>query len=320
MKTLLLLLALLSHCVWADLQTAIDAYEQGNDEQARTLFTASQEQPQAKLYLARIWQSEDLDIAESWVNKALKQDPDNPLAHFVKGSVMANQASNSSIFLAYGYARDSLKAFKRAVELAPDNVQFRFGLMQYYAQAPGIAGGSEKKALQQVKEIEKLKPLAGLKARLSYLKSTENSADYDRVLSAARQQYPDKADFHYMAALDLQAHQQYTQALALFERASALTSAEQDKGYDNFHALYQVGRTAVLAEDFIERGIAALQSYLEHAPDNRQLPEKYWARFRLANLLALSGNNHKAEQIYQSLLTIADKQLREQVKKQLQQS
>lgn len=320
MKTLLLLLALLSPCVWADLQTAIDAYEQGNDEQARTLFTALKEQPQAKLYLARIWQSEDLDIAESWINKALKQAPDNPLAHFVKGSVMANQASNSSIFSAYGYAKDSLKAFKKAVELAPDNVQFRHGLMQYYAQAPGIAGGSEKKALQQVEEIEKLSPLAGLKARLSYLKSNGNSTDYDRVLSAARQQYPDKADFHYMAALDLQEQKQYAQALALFEKASALASAEQDKGYDNFNALYQVGRTAVLARDHIELGIQALRQYIEQAPDNRQLPEKYWARFRLANLFALSGHTDKAKQIYQSLLTVADKQLSEQVKKQLQQS
>lgn len=320
MRNILLLLALLSPTVWADLQAAVDAYQQGNDERAKTLLTASQEQPQAQIYLARIWQNEDLDIAEDWIEKALKQAPDNPLAHFVKGSVMANQASNSSIFSAYGYAKDSLKAFKKAVELAPDNVQFRYGLMQYYAQAPGIAGGSEKKALQQVEEIEKLNPVAGLKARLSYLKSIENTASYEKVLSEARQQYPDKADFHYMAALDLQEQQQYAQALALFKKASVLASAAQDKGFDNFNALYQLGRTAVLAEDFLEKGTAALQHYLEHAPDNRQLPEKHWARFRLANLLELSGDTDKAKEIYQGLLTIADKQLSEEVKKQLKQS
>lgn len=320
MKTLLLLLALLSPCVWADLQTAIDAYEQGNDEQAKTLFTVLREQPQAKLYLARIWQNEDLDMAENWINKALTQDPDNPLAHFVKGSVMANQASNSSIFSAYGYAKDSLKAFKKAVELAPDNVQYRYGLMQFYSQAPGIAGGDKEKALEQIEAIEELNPISGIKARLSFYRESENNTEYERLLFKARQEYPDKADFHYMAALDLQEQQQYAQALALFEKASALASEEPDQGLDHFNALYQVGRTAVLAEDFVEKGVAALQRYLQHAPDSRKLPEKYWARFRLANLMALSGDNHKAREIYLSLQTIADNQLSEQLKKHLPQS
>ncbi|ALS99577.1 tetratricopeptide repeat protein [Lacimicrobium alkaliphilum] len=320
MKTLLLLLALLSPCVWADLQTAIDAYQQGNDEQAKRLFSASEQQPQAKIYLARIWQNQDLDIAESWINKGLKQDPDNPLAHFVKGSVMANQASNSSIFSAYGYAKDSLKAFEKAVELAPDNVQFRQGLMQFYLQAPGIAGGDDKKALQQVEAIEKLKPLAGIKARLRYLKETEDETGYQKLLEQAKQQYHNNADFYFLAAMNLQQEKQYQQALRLFEKASALASAEQDKGFDNFNALYQMGRTAVLAEDFLEQGIGALQRYLQDAPDNRQLPEKYWARFRLANLLELSGESGQATEIYQSLLAIGDKRLSEQVKKQLNQS
>ncbi|WP_088329896.1 hypothetical protein [Lacimicrobium sp. SS2-24] len=320
MKKIILLLTLISTNIYADLQAAITAYQQGHNDTAKVLFSEALEQVEAKIYLARIWQNQDLDAAEQWIEQALEQDPDNPLAHFVKGSVMANQASDSSIFSAYGYAKASLAGFKKAVALAPEQVRFRQGLMQFYLQAPGIAGGSEEQAWQQVEEIERLSPLDGIKARLAFYKETKNSEEYELLLFKARQTYRDKADFHYLAALDLQSKKRYSEALELFERASLLPGEDTGAELDNYQSLYQVGRTAVLAQDFIEKGIQALERYLQQAPDSRQLPQKYWARFRLANLLELKGENNEAQQIYQNLLAIDDKLLHERVKKALQQS
>lgn len=320
MKYLLLLLVLTITSARADLQTAIDVYQQGDNQQAEKRFLALQAQPAAKIYLAKIWQNQDLDKAEYWIELALEQAPENPLAHFVKGSIMATQASNSNIFSAYGYAKDSLSGFKKAVELAPENIQFRQGLLEFYLQAPEIAGGDKKAALAQVEAIEKEHKLAGIKARLNYFKQTGHKQEYDQLMYQARQHYRDKSDFYYLQALDLQEEKQFGQAQNLFEKAAVLPDADEELNLIRFSALYQIGRTAELAESFIGKGIQALQHYIQKAPDSRQLPEKEWARFRLANLLALKGEKQQAMEIYRNLLTVEDNTLLERVKKQLQRS
>ncbi|GGD49422.1 tetratricopeptide repeat protein [Lacimicrobium alkaliphilum] len=320
MKYWFILLLLITTCARADLQTAIAVYQQGDSQKAEKMFLALQTEPDARIYLARIWQNQDLDKAEDWIEQALEQAPENPLAHFVKGSIMASQASNSSIFSAYGYAKDSLRGFKKAVELAPDNVQFRQGLLLFYLQAPGIAGGDEEAALAQVEAIEKENTLAGIKARLIYFKETGHKQKYEELMFRARQHYRNKSDFHYLEAINLQEKKQFLEAQKLFEKASVLPDADEQSNTISFSALYQIGRTAVLAQSFIGKGIQALQHYIQKAPDSRQLPEKYWARFRLANLLELKGEKQQAMEIYQSLLTVEDNQLLERVKKQLQRS
>ncbi len=62
--------------------------------------------------------------------------------HFTLGRAYGAIAQNGSIFTGMKYAGKVKSEFVRAVELEPDNVIYRTGLMRYYIQAPSIAGGS----------------------------------------------------------------------------------------------------------------------------------------------------------------------------------
>ncbi|MGA3007448.1 MAG: tetratricopeptide repeat protein [Opitutaceae bacterium] len=88
---------------------------------------------------------------------------------------VAAQPNNSDYVFwlggAYGlYARQTHSLFKahkcrntllRAIELDPGNLDARAALVDFYRQAPFLAGGSLTKARAQAREIKKLDPLRG---------------------------------------------------------------------------------------------------------------------------------------------------------------
>ena len=55
------------------------------------------------------------------------------------------------------YAEKSKESLERAVELDPENVAALTDLMKYYKRAPGFLGGSDEKAREISKRLEKLK-------------------------------------------------------------------------------------------------------------------------------------------------------------------
>ncbi|MFP3632943.1 hypothetical protein SB776_40755, partial [Burkholderia sp. SIMBA_045] len=72
------------------------------------------------------------------------------------------------------------------------------------------------------------------------------------------------------------------------------------------------GKTSVLAEEHLDKGIVALQQYLDtELPDSA--PKAHWANFRLAQLLALKGNDKESQQLIASLKKIDDKELQKQL-------
>lgn len=62
------------------------------------------------------------------------------------GKAYGRVAESSSALLAFGYARKTVHAFERAVELDPSNLEALGDLFEYCLDAPGIAGGGLDKA------------------------------------------------------------------------------------------------------------------------------------------------------------------------------
>jgi tetratricopeptide (TPR) repeat protein len=77
------------------------------------------------------------------------------------GSAYGSAAQSASIFSQLGLAKKSLAALEKSVELDPENLSARNGLLSFYQQAPGIAGGSMEKAYIQAAEIRKRNPTMG---------------------------------------------------------------------------------------------------------------------------------------------------------------
>ncbi|WP_224798434.1 tetratricopeptide repeat protein [Idiomarina abyssalis] len=244
------------------------------------------------------------DIAEDWV----KSEPENAAAWHTRGVVMAQQAQDA-FFSALSYAGKSLESFEKAVELKPDSLKYRNALMQFYLMAPSMAGGDDEKALAQIEAIEKIDPAQGALAKIGYFRQHEQDEQASELLKEALTEYPNNADVLVYAGFQEQRNENYEKALFLFEKAAAGDSAEGDS---SIMALYQIGKTSVLAETQLDDGIQALRQYLKsELPESA--PGSHWANFRLAQLLTLKGNEEESKQLLAGLEGVDDKELQKQI-------
>ena len=295
MKTPLIKNILLTTCLmWSSFSlasSAVDAFNQKDYTTAKQLFSQKEGSQEANYYLGRIaFVENQLEQAEDLLEKALKADENNPDYHYWFARISARQASNASIFSAPSYASDARNHFKKALELDDKHVLAMRGLVQYYLQAPAIAGGSVDDAKSVNKKLFQVSEKEGLISRLSIYRETEDS---DKALATAEEianKFTDSARALSQAAFVFQGQKQYDRAIKLFQQASRIKTVDEDN--DQLGALYQIGRTAVLSKQFTQQGVVALEEYLTHTSSDN-LPSKNWARFRLAELYFTQGQSDK---------------------------
>lgn len=124
-----------------------------------------------------------------------------------------------------------------------------------------------------------------------------DEAKIKRVTRELIQNYPDKEKNIYMQLGYLyQNKKKYEQAFATFE--------DLNKVYPDYYpALYQIGKTAVIAKTNLDRGIKCLQEYLKHEPEEDQ-PTIANAHFRLGSLWEIKGDKKTAQQEYEAALKL----------------
>lgn len=268
--------------------------------------------PNSDLQRATQLLEHDIEQAEFHIEKALKIDKANPEVHYFCGRIMGKLASER-IFSALSYAKKSLACFKQAVVLQPNNISYRNGLISFYLGAPKIAGGDHELAWQQVELISKLNSLEGTTAKLLFFRKTEQTEQYQSLLQKSVKQYPQQAQFHYRYGLLLQEQHHYRNAVAAFQAAT--TAANDDNDIYRLNAWYQIGRTAVFSEQQIDLGIEALTVYLNQATVSSELPDKFWAHFRLAQLHKLMGNTNLMQTHLAQASQNNDKELHREIRR-----
>lgn len=114
------------------------------------------------LYLGRIAQAQgDGDEALRRLERCVALDERAAPCHFFIGAVLGTSAARTSKFRLPLLARRTKREFDRAVELDPDYLDARMGLIQYYLRAPGFLGGSVEQARTQAAEISRRSALRG---------------------------------------------------------------------------------------------------------------------------------------------------------------
>ncbi|MEO7976290.1 hypothetical protein [Flavobacterium sp.] len=94
--------------------------------------------------------------------KKLTQLKPNEADYFYKyGGCLGMKAMEVNKFKAMGLVGDMKSAFEKAIALNPKHLPARWALIELYLQLPGIAGGSESKALKYANELAKLSPVDG---------------------------------------------------------------------------------------------------------------------------------------------------------------
>jgi tetratricopeptide (TPR) repeat protein len=152
------------------LHEAIELYAKGKYSQALNIFQkladASPSNPEIRIWLGRSYMRiREWDKAVGEMEKAVQIQPSNAHYHLWLGRACGDRASHSSFITAPGWARRVLKEFETARKLAPEDLDARFDLLEYYLEAPGIMGGGKDKAEAEAQAIARLNGEKGYIAR-----------------------------------------------------------------------------------------------------------------------------------------------------------
>lgn len=118
--------------------------------------------------------------------------PDDPrLLGLYAGQCMLRAGELGTSFRALRLARRGSAMMERAVTLAPDEIGYREGLVDFYRQAPAIAGGGLEKARAHADAIARLDPVRGAAWQASILMEEKRYAEALAACDAALAARPD---------------------------------------------------------------------------------------------------------------------------------
>lgn len=202
-----------------------------------------------------------LDDGAKYAEQCISAHPQMSECHEMLGNVLGTKATSGSMFAAMSYAGKIRDAFIKAVELDPKNFSARNSLLQYYLQAPAIAGGGKSKAQNLVLETAKVSSAASNLMQATIDLSDEKAsraetnalsaipgnvevlgrmqrnvlfnvgavyvqekkyADAERVFSELQQRYPDKYQGSYGMGRALQEQGKHKDAINWFEKSLSI--------------------------------------------------------------------------------------------------
>lgn len=97
----------------------------------------------------------NFDAAIASLERATALAPTNSDYFAELGNAYGSAARSAGMFAQMSLAKKCRLALEKAVELNPDGLDARNGLISYYRQAPGFLGGGMDKAFAQAEEIRK---------------------------------------------------------------------------------------------------------------------------------------------------------------------
>ena len=234
------------------------------------------------------------------LEKCVAAEPGNSKFHQWLGRALGLQAAQNGIVSGALSLRRVKAELEKAIELDPLNLEARQDLAIMYRAAPGFLGGSNAKAAEQVAFIRRHDPALASQLDGDFLFGDKK---YDAALAA----YQESARLHprpmiqVRISLVYQQMKDWTQAFAALDRALAIDP--------NFpFALYQVGRTAALSGQQLDRGEKCLRTYIATpVREDLENPSIAAAHFRLGNILEKKGSSAGARTEYETSIRIDPK-------------
>lgn len=169
--------------------------------------------------------AEKWDEAVQAGEKLVKEKPESAEAHLWLGRAYVQKTLKVSFVSQLGWAKKGKAALEKSIALDPRYADPRVDLIQYLANAPGIAGGGMDKARDQVKELDALDPVRGAQMNgyllLKDKKSAEAEAEYRRAVALK----PDLATSHWRLGRFLERAGRKDEAKASYREALRLDPA-----------------------------------------------------------------------------------------------
>lgn len=271
-------------------------YEEGRFEEAKKLLTPMKNDAEALIVLGKIaLVQNDVDGAESLLEKAVQLKPNSAVAHLWLGNAYGTEAQKANLFKQASLAGKTKDEFERAVQLDPNLIDARLGLLDYYSMAPGIMGGSDEKAQQQAAEIKKRDVYQGHRA---YARLHQRKKNFDAVRNewmAAIKDQPAAAKPHVSLGLFYATNDKnYTAAWNEIEAALKLEPA-------SVPMQFRVGQMAAISGQQYARGEEALKKYTTYKPKENE-PDIASTWYYLGQIYEKQGKKAEAKQSYAAAL------------------
>ncbi len=239
----LLPLALLSLAFTANafastpLDTARQFYTERKDAEAKSAFEAlARGEPrnaEAVLYLGRLaMRARDVDTAVKHFEKAIELDPTKSAHHLELGGAYGAKIQSAGLLGKASLAGKSRKAMEKAVELDPNSVDARFGLVLFYSQAPSMIGGGMDKAHLQADAIIKLNPARGRIAKAGLFAREKKYNDAFGLYEEALTQSPDDyGTLYQVGRLAAESGERLDRGLEVLNRCLGMTPPANEPGH-----------------------------------------------------------------------------------------
>ncbi|HEY4565329.1 MAG TPA: tetratricopeptide repeat protein [Thermoanaerobaculia bacterium] len=283
------------------LAPGIQAFNAHRYEEARAFFEPyARRNPQdaeAAFYLGKTWLTlRKPDAAAEWLEKAAALAPGRSDYYDWLGRAYGSQAVEASVFAKAGLAKKTKETWEKAVALDPNNLDARADLMTYALQAPGFLGGGLDLARQQAAEIQKRDGVRGAVAYATIALHEKDPATAEKGLKEAIQRWPAEPRLRLTLGAAYQSQKKWD---AAFDAYEAMAKGEAP----NWDALYQIGKTAALSGQRLDRAEECLKRYLGHTPGPDSAPLAN-AQFRLGQVYEKKGNKTAARTAYQEALKL----------------
>ncbi|HEY5550865.1 MAG TPA: tetratricopeptide repeat protein [Opitutaceae bacterium] len=286
----------------ADMEAAKVHYFARRDAEARAAFerilARDSRADEALYYLARLAKRQrDWATVAARLEEAVKIVPNSAMYWGDLAEAYGNQARGSGALTQFGLARKTLDALKKAAALDPNNIEIRAGLIEFYREAPWIAGGGMGKAYDEAKAIAKIDAFRGAMVTGGLHQHEEKWTDAEKDFRNAVRIQPDNTEARFALAQLFTQTGRHDEAFAIFEDILQANP-------DHYASLYQIGRVAALSGKRLDRGEAALRQYLESPIRAVGLPSHAHAWHRLGNVLERKGDTAGAREAYGKALEL----------------
>jgi tetratricopeptide (TPR) repeat protein len=251
----------------------------------------------AAYYLGRIeMENDDAGKAAEWFERAVKMNPKSAVYYDWLGRAYGMQAQHASAFRLPFLARKTKNAWETALVIDPDNLDVRDDLIIFYTRAPGFVGGSKEKAREMGLEIRKRNPYRGSIAAANLCAADKDTLCVERELQGMITTYPDSPAV-YASLAAFYANQKQ------FDKSFAVSEERLKTKPDESTTLYQIGRTASISGQNLDRGEQAFKTLLANPIPGRG-PAPASVHYRLGLIYEKKGARDLAREEYRATLQL----------------
>jgi len=279
-------------------EQGIELYSASKFAEARVaLLPYGERDASAAYYLGRIeLEGNDADKAVEWFERAVRMNPKSSLYYDWLGRAYGTQAQHANRFRLPFLARKTKNAWETALALDPDNLDVRDDLIIFYTRVPGFLGGNKEKAREMALEIMKRNPYRGSIAATSLCAADNDTLCVVRGLQEMMTSYPDSAGVYAGLAVFYANQKQFDKAFAVLDERLRTKPNE-------LRTLYQLGRTAALSGQNLDRGEQALKFVLAN-PTPESGPSPSGLHYRLGMIYEKKGAKDLAREEYRTVLQL----------------